>query len=298
MIRVTSLLETPAVRLERLDHEPRVTHHDPVREHAATHSVNLVESGSFRVRAGGVWRDLTPAYLLVTTPGLEFSYAHDDEHPQDRCLSVRYSEEAIESLRAAGALSAPGAVLRLSNRGAYLRHELLRGAGPDATRAEAIAGALYWSLATPARPRAPFRPGQHAWHAVRVDRAKALMRARYAEPLSLSLVAREVGISLYHFARVFADLEGQPPHRFLQEVRLNHAMARLHEGARVSDTCHAVGFGSLSHFVTTFRRRFGLRPSDAQGAGTGPGPWLRSFGRPENGDQGTRTIRPRMPPLA
>ena len=264
MNRVTPLLQTPAVRLERFDHEPGPTHRDPEREYAVTHAVNLVESGSFRVRVAGAWHDLTAAHLLATTPGLEFSCAHDDDRPRDRCLSVRYGEQAIESLRAAGAAPAPGPVLRLNNRGAYLRHELRGCAGTDAVRAEAIAGALYWSLATPARPRAPFRPGQQAWHAARVDRAKALMRAHYAEPLSLSRLAREVGMSLYHFARVFADLEGRPPHRFLQEVRLAQAMARLRAGAGVTETCFAVGFGSLSHFVTTFRRRFGQRPSDAR----------------------------------
>jgi AraC-like DNA-binding protein len=45
-------------------------------------------------------------------------------------------------------------------------------------------------------------------------------------------------------------------------MRLARAAARLRDGAGVTDTCFAVGFGSLSHFVTTFRRRYGVRPSD------------------------------------
>jgi AraC family transcriptional regulator len=69
-------------------------------------------------------------------------------------------------------------------------------------------------------------------------------------------------MSLFQFARVFAELEDRPPHRFLVDVRLAHAAARLRDGAGVTDTCFAVGFGSLSHFVTTFRRRYGMRPSD------------------------------------
>ena len=45
----------------------------------------------------------------------------------------------------------------------------------------------------------------------------------------------------------------------------------LRGGAAVTDTCFAVGFGSLSHFVTTFRRRFGVRPSALRrGATAGP----------------------------
>ncbi len=103
-----------------------------------------------------------------------------------------------------------------------------------------------------------------AWYAARVDRAKAMIEARYAEPLSLSTLARDAGMSVFHFARIFGELEGRPPHRFLTDVRLTHADARLRDGAGVTETCFAVGFGSLSHFVTTFRRRYGTRPSRIQ----------------------------------
>jgi AraC family transcriptional regulator len=89
-----------------------------------------------------------------------------------------------------------------------------------------------------------------------------MFEAHFAEPLALSTRARDAGMSLFHFARVFAELEGRPPHRFLTDVRLAHAAARLRGGAGVTDTCFAVGFGSLSHFITTFRRRYGTRPSE------------------------------------
>ena len=106
-----------------------------------------------------------------------------------------------------------------------------------------------------------FRPERLSWYACRIDRAKALIESRYAEPLSLSRLARDAGMSLFHLARIFAELEGRAPHRFLTDVRLARAAARLQQGDTVTDTCFAVGFGSLSHFVTTFRRRYGVRPS-------------------------------------
>jgi AraC-like DNA-binding protein len=43
-----------------------------------------------------------------------------------------------------------------------------------------------------------------------VDRAKELMTASYADALSLTTIAREVGMSTFHFARVFRELEGEP----------------------------------------------------------------------------------------
>jgi AraC-like DNA-binding protein len=129
--------------------------------------------------------------------------------------------------------------------------------------AEALAGALLWSLSVATR-RQPCSALSAGWYAARVDRAKAMIEAGYGEPLSLSTMARDSGMSVFHFARIFAELEGRPPHRFLTDVRLGHANARLRDGAGVTDTCYGVGFGSLSHFVTTFRRRYGIRPSETR----------------------------------
>lgn len=263
MNRVIQLLQTGAVSVERFEHVPGVAHHDPERERATGHRVNFVEASSFRVRTTGGWHDITRERMFVTTPGLEFSCAHADHNPSDCCLSVQYSEQAIESARSSVTLSdAP--VRPLTNRRAFLHRAIRECAPGDEARTEALAGALLWSLATDTARQPLFQAERLAWYAARVERAKALMAAHYAEPLSLSTLARDSGMSVFHFARIFSELEGRPPHRFLTEVRLAHAKARLLEGAGVTDTCFAVGFGSLSHFVTMFRRRYGMRPSDTR----------------------------------
>jgi AraC-like DNA-binding protein len=260
MNRVVQLVRTDAIALERFDHAPGVEHRDPERECAAGHAVNFVERGSFRIRTTGPWRRVAMDSLLVTTPDLEFSCAHDDAHPSDCCLSVRYSAEAVESARSSVTL-ADTPVRPLTNRHAFLLRTLRSCAPGDEARTEALAGSLLWALSFSTVRRPLFRPARLAWYATRVDRARELIEAHYAEPLSLSAIARVAGMSVFHFARVFAELEGRPPHRFLTEVRLARAHARLRDGAGVTDTCYAVGFGSLSHFVTSFRRRYGTTPS-------------------------------------
>jgi len=266
--RVVSLVRTAAVALQRFDHEPNIAHRDPERERALGHAVNFVETGSFRVRTTGAWRELGADSFFVTTPGLEFSCAHDEDQPPDACLSVRYSDEAVESAQSSITLSeAP--VRRLTNRHAFLRRALRECGRGDEARAEALAGALLWSLAVDTARQPLFRPGRLAWYATRVERAKERIETHYAEPLSLSILARDAGMSVFHFARVFGELEGRPPHRYLTDVRLAQAAARLRDGAGVTETCFAVGFGSLSHFVTTFRRRYGARPSDIRRNGGG-----------------------------
>lgn len=261
MNRVVPLIQTGAIALRQFDHEPGVVHRDPERERAVRHVVAFVETGSFRIRTTGAWREVGVDSLFITAPGLEFSCAHDEDHPSDCCFSVAYSDEAVESARASITLEdAP--VRPLTNRHAFLRQALRTCVPGDEARAEALAGALLWSLSNETARQPLFRPARLTWYAARVERAKALMEARYAEPLSLSTLARDAGMSVFHFARIFAELEGRPPHRFLSDVRLAHANARLRDGAAVTDTCFAVGFGSLSHFVTMFRRRYGVRPTD------------------------------------
>lgn len=260
MNRVLQLVRTDVVALERFDHMPGVAHRDPERECAAGYAVNFVEAGSFRLRTRGAWHEVAADRLFVTTPGLEFSCAHAEDHPSDCCLSVSYSDEAVESAQSPLTRS-DSAVRPLTNRQAYLQRAL-RDCGPGGeARAEALAGALLYSLSGPVPDQRLFRPERLAWYAARVDRAKEMIETQYPEPLSLSTLARDAGMSTFHFARVFAALEGQPPHRFLVDVRLARAAARLRNGASVTDTCYAVGFGSLSHFVQAFRRRYGASPS-------------------------------------
>jgi AraC-like DNA-binding protein len=262
MNRFVELVRAEAATVRRFDHPPGVAHRDPDRERAASHGINFVEAGSFRVRTTGEWHHVGRDSLFVTEAGMEFSCAHADEKPVDSCLSITYSDDAVESARAFTPIDgAP--VRRLTNRHAFLRRAIAACSPADTARMEGLAGALLCSLSETSRPHRPLFPADRlAWYAARVDRAKAMMEARHDERLSLSAVAKDAGMSVFHFARIFAELEGQPPHRFLTGVRLAQAHARLRDGASVTDTCFAVGFGSLSHFVTTFRRRYGVRPSE------------------------------------
>jgi AraC family transcriptional regulator len=68
-------------------------------------------------------------------------------------------------------------------------------------------------------------------------------------------------MSTFHFARLFNELVGVPPHRYLIEARLRAAFGMLREGRSVTETCFACGFNNLSHFSSRFARRFGQNPS-------------------------------------
>ena len=142
MNRVVPLVRTGEVVLRRFDHVPDVAHRDPERERTTGHAVAFVETGSFRLRTSGAWREVTTDWLFVTSPSLEFSCAHDEEHPRDCCLSVAYSDEAVESARSAVALSLhPCARCRTVTRSCGRRFS---GARQETRRASRRSLVRYW----------------------------------------------------------------------------------------------------------------------------------------------------------
>lgn len=261
MNRINVLLATTSVTVRRFDHPPHAEHVDPEWETSRECSISVVETGSFDIAMEGErWR-FGAGSIFVATPGMSYSCSHDCERPVDRCLSVSYNEQTVEALLLADvpALRPPFAVV--SARQNYLRHRLASCTAGDELRLELLAGAMYESLSASAAARAVRAAGRTTPLMRQVDRAVQRIDTEYARPLTLDELARTAGLSAFHFARVFRELVGLPPHRYLTAVRLRQALHRLEQGASVTHTCYEVGFGSLSHFVNAFRLRFGVSPS-------------------------------------
>src|SRR5678816_2170432 len=266
MIRSQTLYRGPLVSLLRLDHPPDRVHRDPAEEVAATHSVSFVERGGYTLHQGKRrWR-MDSTTIFVTSPGLRYRCSHHEQSPGDVCFSVHLSPDLVHDVRSTlgGRWNPRKITAKLTNRLAYLRQRLVEtaiGEDPDLS-CPVLAGELLAAGADgePA-PARLFRPGQLAWYARRVEQARATLTEGYARHFSLGEIARDAGMSPFHFSRVFRELCGVPPHRFLLRVRLARAAERLSAGGGVTDTCHATGFNNLGHFIRTFRRVYGVPPS-------------------------------------
>jgi len=83
-----------------------------------------------------------------------------------------------------------------------------------------------------------------------------------AEKLSVPELAQQVGISPYHFVRLFKQTTGLTPHQYLLSRRIERAR-RLLEDENLSIAVIAVdtGFASQSHLTELFRREFGITPA-------------------------------------
>lgn len=83
------------------------------------------------------------------------------------------------------------------------------------------------------------------------------------EQFGIALLAKEMGMSYSSlYARVKA-LTGQTPQNFLITYRMNTAMQLLRSGRyTVSEVCYKVGSSSLANFSRSFKRQFGIPPSE------------------------------------
>jgi AraC family transcriptional regulator len=95
--------------------------------------------------------------------------------------------------------------------------------------------------------------------------AKALLQKRFRERLRLEDVARALYVSPFHLCRLFKEETGLPMHRYLNLLRLRHALRELVQGeAGLADLAIDLGFCCQSHFTRVFRKEFGVSPGEAR----------------------------------
>ncbi len=91
----------------------------------------------------------------------------------------------------------------------------------------------------------------------------AWIEEHVAADLRVPVLARRVGMSPRHFARVFAQAVGASPARFVARVRLDAARRDLEGGGHSIDEVAArCGFGTVESLRRSFRRCVGITPSD------------------------------------
>jgi AraC-like DNA-binding protein/quercetin dioxygenase-like cupin family protein len=274
MNRLEYLFGSQQLSVTRFDHQPESIHRDPEEEVCRDYAIHFVEAGSFRLDTQGGSCLLSQGAAFISRPGAVHRYSHEEHRPSDVCVSVRFSHSFFAGERGLDDPLPPDvpAALAPTNRLAFLRHRLTNlAAAADALALESLACELVATVRCGGGDDGRlYRARQLKWYAERVEAARETLEALYWEPHSLASLARSVGMSPFQFARVFRELAGAPPHRYLLKVRLERASCMLLAGQSVTDACFDVGFSNLSHFTRSFRRRFGCAPSSFKARGAGP----------------------------
>lgn len=266
MNRQTPLLHASNIAIERFDHPGENSHRDPAEEIAEEYSVSLVQRGRFSVQIGRTVWDLERGDCFLTFPQMVYRCRHCEDIPTDSCLTVSYrlTEEMTDGVHFAR-IAGKRPIVSATNRLAYLFRRiplhsstLVEQMVIETSAADILAEICAQSGAN----KRLFSDRQLFWYTERIDFARCLLEKQYAADHSLASLARSVGMSTFHFVRVFGELAGTPPHRYLLRVRMREAAQQLRQGASVTEAGFNCGFRNVSHFVRTFQRWFGVSPAE------------------------------------
>ena len=97
----------------------------------------------------------------------------------------------------------------------------------------------------------------------RVRKSIRLLQSRFVEPLELSDIAREAGLSRPHFFKLFKKQMGITPNLYLNTLRMEAAIEELTATRRtVTDIGYRLGFASQASFTRFFAANVGIPPTD------------------------------------
>lgn len=126
--------------------------------------------------------------------------------------------------------------------------------GCDAARADG----LRRELLEPLVPLAASQPSVDP----RIVRALEHLDGEDAANWDVTALAREAALSPGRFRHLFRDQLGIPVRSYRLWARLRRAVALLTRGRTLTETAHTAGFADSAHLSRTFRRVFGIVPSD------------------------------------
>ena len=109
------------------------------------------------------------------------------------------------------------------------------------------------------RVEAPARGGLAPWQQRMVT---SYIEEHLAEQISLTTLAQLVHLSPYYFCRAFKQSIGEPPHRYHNNRRIEHAKTLLaNRATSVTEIALELGFSETSSLTAAFRRATGMTPT-------------------------------------
>jgi AraC-like DNA-binding protein len=240
-------------------------------EYADAFSISFIRQGNFIFHVYRSDLDCHSGRILVSKPGYPRRVSHVHAIP-DACTVFEFSDGFYREMQdrySSGILcnnDMHSAVVKATARAERLG-DLAAASGPAAGRSRLQADELALSMAgtvldllTGTSPdRVDGRLKRN--HLGTVESAKSYIRSHFSEDISLAGIAAHCHVSPFHFARVFRAFTSTSPHRYLSEIRLEHARMLLRDTSRtVSAVAFSSGFRSVEHFTFAFRKAFGCSP--------------------------------------
>ena len=93
--------------------------------------------------------------------------------------------------------------------------------------------------------------------------AREILLNHIGEPLTIKELSRKAAINECYLKKGFKEMYGTTIFDFFQSQRMEHAKYLLYEkGLSVTDVSASLGYSSISHFSTAFKKHTGLKPCE------------------------------------
>jgi len=126
----------------------------------------------------------------------------------------------------------------------------------------------------------PHPPLSQTFSDPRVRRATLIMEQNLANPMAISAIAGQLGLSTRQFERLCSATVGLTPGALYRQLRLRYADWLVENTSRsITDIALDAGFADASHFTRQFKDRFGVSPSKRRLAPTSFGNGERDVAR-------------------
>jgi AraC family transcriptional regulator len=96
-----------------------------------------------------------------------------------------------------------------------------------------------------------------------LKRVRTYIDDHIGERISLDELAREAGVSRFHFARQFRLSTGESPMGYVRRVRVERSKSILQgRNSSIAEVAARLGFSDQSHFTRIFGRLVGVSPGN------------------------------------
>ena len=97
----------------------------------------------------------------------------------------------------------------------------------------------------------------------KIVNAREILIKHIGEPITIKELSRKVAINECYLKKGFKELFGTTIFDFYQSQRMEHAKYLLYEkGLSVTEVSMLLGYSSISHFSTAFKKHTGLKPCE------------------------------------
>jgi len=97
----------------------------------------------------------------------------------------------------------------------------------------------------------------------KVIKAREVLLRHIGEPITIKQLSRKVAMNECYLKKGFKEMFGATIFDFYQSQRMEHAKYLLYEkGLTVTEVSDILGYSSISHFSTAFKKHTGLKPCE------------------------------------